>query len=114
MSRFLTKPRRVLGAGVLVALVGAAAVAIAVGGCAGHSTRTTAQAPTRTRPLETIFEAQTELFQSPGPTLDTLKRLGVDRVKVFLPWSYVAPDPLSHTRPHFDASSPAAYPPGNW
>jgi hypothetical protein len=114
MSRFLTQPRRALGLGLLIALIGAAAVALAVGGCAGHSTRPVTQTPTRTRPLETIFEAQTELFQSPGPTLDALKRLGVDRVKVFMPWSYLAPDPLSHTRPHFDAASPAAYPPGNW
>ena len=114
MSRFLTQPRRALGLGLLVALIGAAAVALAVGGCAGHSTRPAAQTPTRTRPLETIFEAQTELFQSPGPTLDTLKRLGVDRVKVFMPWSYLAPDPLSHTRPHFDAASPEGYPAGNW
>jgi hypothetical protein len=114
MPRFLTQPRRALGLGVLVALIGAAAVALAVGGCAGHNARTTAQVPTRTRPLQTIFEAQTELFASPGPTLDILKRLGVDRIKVFLPWSYVAPDPQSHTRPHFDAASPAAYPAANW
>jgi hypothetical protein len=113
MPRFLTKPRRALGVGALIAAA-AAAVALAIGGCAGHTTRTTAQTPTRTRPLETIFEAQTELFQSPGPTLDTLKRLGVDRVKLFMPWSYLAPDPLSHTRPHFDAASPAGYPAGNW
>jgi hypothetical protein len=116
MSRFLTKPRWALGVGAVVALIGAAAVALAVGGCAGHSTRATAQQTParRTRPLETIFEAQTELFQSPGPALDALKRLGVDRVKLFVPWSYLAPDPLSHTRPHFDATSPAAYPAGNW
>ncbi|MGN6870403.1 MAG: hypothetical protein ACTHMY_18590 [Solirubrobacteraceae bacterium] len=114
MSRFLTQPRRALGVGVLAAVIGAAAVALAVGGCAGHSTRAAEPTPTRTRPLETIFEAQTELFQSPGPTLDTLKRLGVDRVKLFMPWSYLAPDAQSHTRPHFDAASPAAYPAGNW
>jgi F0F1-type ATP synthase membrane subunit c/vacuolar-type H+-ATPase subunit K len=85
MPRFLNQPRRALGVGALVALAAAAAVALAVGGCAGHSTRPAAQAPTRTRPLETIFEAQPELFASPGPTLDILKRLGVDRVKVFVP-----------------------------
>jgi hypothetical protein len=114
MSRFLTQPRRALGVGVLIALIGGAAVAVAVGGCGGHTTRPAAQVPTRTRPLETIFEAQTELFTNPGATLDTLKRLGVDRVKVFMPWSYLAPNPLSHARPHFDATSPAAYPAGNW
>jgi hypothetical protein len=114
MSRFLTQSRRALGVGLLVALIGAVAAALALGGCAGKSTEAPAQAPTRTRPMETIFEAQSELFQNPGPTLDQLKRLGVDRVKLFMPWSYLAPDPLSHKRPHFDAGSPAAYPASNW
>jgi hypothetical protein len=114
MSRLHTLPRRALGAGILVALIGAVAVALALGGCAGKDTQPAAQTPTRTRPMETIFEAQSELFQNPGPTLDLLKRLGVDRVKLFMPWSYLAPDPLSHTRPNFDAASPAAYPAANW
>ena len=113
MSRFLTPPRRALGVGVLAALLGAAALAVLAGGCAGGSPAP-AQAPTRTAPLETIFEAQTELFANPGATLDELKRLGVDRVKVFMHWTDVAPDPSSHTRPHFDASSPVAYPAGGW
>jgi hypothetical protein len=114
MSRFLTPPHRALGAGVVAALVGAAAVAVLAGGCAGDSAPATAQVPTRTAPLETIFEAQSELFANPGATLDELKRLGVDRVKVFLHWADVAPDPLSHSQPHFDASSPAAYPAAGW
>jgi hypothetical protein len=114
MSRLRTQPRRALGLGVLVALIGAAAVALVVAGCGSDKPRPTAQVPARTRPLETIFEAQSELSVSPGPTLDILKRLGVDRVKVFMPWSYLAPDPLSHTRPHFDATSPAAYPAAGW
>ena len=63
----------------------------------------------RTNPLQTIFEAQSELTTDPGPTLDLLKRLGVDDVKVFMPWSSLAPDPDSRTEPRFDASSPAAY-----
>src|SRR6516164_9671025 len=98
MSRIHTPPRRAIGLGVVVALIGAAAVALLVSGCGG------------TTPLETIFEAPTELWENPGPTLDELKRLGVGRVKVFMHWADVAPDPTSHTQPHFDASSPAAYP----
>ena len=113
MSRFLTPPRRALGVGVLAALLGAAALAVLAGGCAGGSPAP-AQAPTRTAPLETIFEAQSELFANPGGTLDLMKRLGVERVKVFVPWSALAPDPSSHKRPQFDASSPAAYPPAGW
>jgi hypothetical protein len=108
-------PRRgALSAGVLLALIGAAAVALAVGGCGKRNQVASVPAPPRTRPLETIFEAQPQLFARPGPTLDLLKRLGVDRVKVFVGWNSLAPDPLSHTRPKFDAASPAAYPAANW
>ncbi len=114
MSRFLTQPRRALGLGIVVAAIAAVAVALAVGGCAGKSSVAPTQVPPRTRPLETIFEAQPELFQNPSSTLDLLKRLGVDRVKLFMPWSSLAPDPLSHTKPRFDAGSPAAYPAANW
>jgi hypothetical protein len=113
MSRFLTPPRRALGVGVLAALL-AVAVAVLAGGCGGSAATQTAQASTRTAPLQTIFEAQSELFANPGATLDELKRLGVDRVKVFMHWTDVAPDPSSHTRPHFDASSPSAYPAAGW
>ena len=114
MSRFLTSSRRALGVGIVVALIGAAAVALAVGGCAGKSSVTATQEPPRTHPLETIFEAQTELSTKPGPTLDLLKRLGVDDVKIFMPWSYLAPEAQSRHRPHFNASSPAAYPATAW
>ena len=80
MSRLHTQPRRALGVGILLALIGAAAAAVVLGGCAGKSTVKDAQSPPRTHPLETIFEAQSELQASPGPTLDLLKSLGVDRV----------------------------------
>ena len=60
--------------------------------------------------METIFEAQSQLFASPGPTLDALKAIGVDDVKVFMPWASMTPSALSHTRPAgFDATNPAAY-----
>lgn len=114
MSRLHSQPRRALGVGILLGLIVAAAVAVAVTGCAGKSTVTAAQVPPRTQSMETIFEAQSELQASPGPTLDLLKRLGVDRVKVFVPWNSLVPDPFSHTRPNFDAASPAAYPAANW
>lgn len=48
-------------------------------------------------------------------TLDTLKRLGVDRVRASVVWRRVAPAPESETRPAgFDAGDPAAYPDGAW
>jgi hypothetical protein len=114
MSSFLTPHRRAVALGALVALIAAGCVAVLLGGCAG-STPTAAQAaPTRTKPLETIFEAQPELFANPGPTLDLLKRLGVDRVKVFMSWGAMSPGELSHRRPAFDAASPAAYQAAYW
>ncbi len=60
--------------------------------------------------MQTIFEAQGQLLANPGPTLDLLRRLGVDQVRMFMPWSSLAPDPQSRTVPKgFDAASPAAY-----
>jgi len=47
-------------------------------------------------------------------TLDTLKTLGVARIRVSVFWNVVAPQPTSTQKPSFDASDPAAYPPGSW
>ncbi len=47
-------------------------------------------------------------------TLDELKALGVDRLRVSVFWAVVAPEEKSQTRPAFDAADPAAYPRGNW
>ena len=80
-------------------------------GSSSHSNQTT---QSRIGP-ESIFEAGFQLSTDPAAGLDTLRRLGVSRVKVFLPWYEVAPDPRSRTPPrHFDASDPAAYPPSAW
>jgi len=46
--------------------------------------------------------------------LREIKTLGVDRVKVSVVWSLVAPDATSTSRPKFNAADPAAYPPGAW
>ena len=48
-------------------------------------------------------------------TLDTLHSLGIDVVKVSMVWQLVAPNAGSSQRPPgFDATNPAAYPPGAW
>ena len=47
-------------------------------------------------------------------TIQQLKELGVDRIKVSIVWSLVAPNQNSHKVPHFDATNPAAYPAGRW
>jgi hypothetical protein len=115
MTPFLTSPRRALTLGVPAAAIAAVCIALVLNGCAGGSTKaSTAQAFTRSTPLATIFEAESELFANPGRTLGALKRLGVDDVKVFVPWSSLTPGAMSHTRPQFDASSPAAYPAAGW
>jgi hypothetical protein len=88
------------------------AAALLAAGCGGSQA---SSRPTRTTDLEAIMEAQGELLSSPAPTLDLLKRLGVARVRVFVPWSSLAPDPHSRVAPSgFDAASPAAYPASGW
>lgn len=47
-------------------------------------------------------------------TLDTLKGLGVDRVRVSVFWRAIAPDAGQKQRPSFDATDPGAYPAANW
>ena len=69
-----------------------------VGGAAAAAALRQATSP-RTQQLETIFEAQSQLFANPAAALDQLQQLGVDDVKVFMPWGSMAPDPVSHTRP---------------
>ncbi len=47
-------------------------------------------------------------------TLDQLRSLGVDRIRVSLFWKLVAPYPTNNERPEFDAADPGAYPPFAW
>jgi hypothetical protein len=47
-------------------------------------------------------------------TLDTLRRFGVDRIRVGVYWSIVAPANDQTARPSFDATDPAAYPQELW
>jgi hypothetical protein len=57
------------------------------------------------------------LFNTPGgtaQTLDTLKGLGVDRVRVSVFWRNLAPANESATKPPFDAADPGAYPAAAW
>jgi hypothetical protein len=68
---------------------------------------------------ESTFQDDNALIYVPRATLqktlDMLKGLGVDRVRVTLLWKNVAPAPTSRTRPAgFDATRPEAYPVGAW
>jgi hypothetical protein len=94
-------------------LVGVAIVVLSSGGGGGPMAAPTLGI-TRVGP-ESIFTAGPPLKSDPAGTLDQLRRLGVDRVRVFLGWNSVAPDPSSRVRPPgFDATDPAAYPASGW
>ena len=70
------------------------------------------------RTQRTVFEDPKLLLRS-GPevragTLDELRALGVDIVKLRVEWRSLAPDPTAPTRPAFDAADPNAYPIQGW
>ncbi len=88
-----------------------AAIALLAAGCGSASSHAV---PDRRAPMRTMFEAQGQLLSDPGPTLDLLRRLGVDDVRVFMPWSSLTLDPQAHTQPPFDANAPASYPQSTW
>jgi hypothetical protein len=96
---------------ILVAvLVAAGAVAVVL------LTRSTRR---QGRVVESIFQDDQLLLYSPAPTvtrtLDTLRSLGVDRLRLTVLWAAIAPDPLSRHRPkRFNASDPASYPAAAW
>jgi hypothetical protein len=61
-----------------------------------------------------IFEEQRYLTNADGPTrdatLDEIRGLGADTLRVLLSWDDVAPASTSTIRPSFDATDPSAYP----
>jgi hypothetical protein len=64
---------------------------------------------------EAIFEADPQLYANPLGTLQRLRALGVQVVRLDIPWAAVAPNPLSHKAPRgFNGTRPAAYPTKNW
>src|SRR2546423_12533967 len=89
------------------------ACALATAGLTAAAARAAA-APTQ----ESMFQDDSLLvFKSPSSvakTMDTLGYLGVDRIRVTVFWNLIAPSPASRNRPRFDATDPAAYPPGAW
>ena len=69
--------------------------------------------------MESISQDDQLLLYSPQPTvvktLDTLRGLGVDRVRVTVLWLALAPDSTSTTRPAgLNATDPAAYSAAAW
>jgi hypothetical protein len=102
----------VLAAGGLLVLVAAAVVGVVL--LSGGSSATT-----RRGPLLSIFQDDDHLLYSSSgvveQTLDQLKALGVDELRVTVLWSQIAPAASSTTRPAgFNARDPAAYPEPSW
>ena len=68
---------------------------------------------TASKTQESMFQDDPLLVYAPQAkmeaTLDELKAIGVDRIRVGLFWNIVAPASTSPTKPSFDASDPAAY-----
>jgi hypothetical protein len=69
--------------------------------------------------LASMFQDDQQLVYSPARTvirtLDALRALGVDRLRITVLWSAIAPAAGSTTAPaRFDAADPAAYPHGAW
>ena len=61
-----------------------------------------------------ILQDDMQLFEAPATTMQELRHLGVEMVRVYVRWSLFAPAPNSHRRPPFNASDPNAYPPRSW
>jgi hypothetical protein len=65
---------------------------------------------------ESVFQDDQYLLYSPAGTvnrtLGVLQALGVQRIRVIVKWSTLAPRAGSRTRPRFDAANPSAYPRG--
>jgi hypothetical protein len=101
-------PRLLAAVIVLGAVVAALVIAL------GSPSRA---APRRT--LESIFQDDDHLIYSSTATvtktLDTLKALGVQRVRATVLWRAIAPDPKSLKPPRgLDLTNPASYPAASW
>jgi hypothetical protein len=64
---------------------------------------------------QAMLEDDVSLMANPMATLSRLRLLGVQRVRVAVRWSYIAPAPTASRVPRrFDPSNPASYPAANW
>ncbi len=93
-------------------LVALAAVLLCLTGCGSGSH--SAASPAHGSP-ETIFEDEGYLHADPAGMLDRMRRLGVSRVRVYLRWESLAPNPTSRRRPqNFNPADSSSYPAGSW
>src|SRR5436305_11234102 len=117
LRRLLSSPTRQLLAGLLVIAV-AVIVEIIVLSSSSSSPSSSSSRPA-SRYLQSMFQDDDKLVYTSTAgataTLDRLKRLGVDSIRVTMLWKAVAPQPTAATAPAgFHAGDPAAYPAINW
>src|SRR5205807_4623689 len=108
--RLLSSPTRQLIAGLLVIAVAVIVEVVVL------SSTSSGPPP---RYLQSMFQDDDKLVYTSTTgattTLDRLKRLGVDSIRVTMLWKAIAPQPTATTPPPgFDARNPAAYPAINW
>jgi hypothetical protein len=92
----------------ILAVVGAAIAMVGV--VPAHALASTIEQSMLLDDDQLIYSTPKHMVQ----TLETLHTLGVDVVKVSVVWQLIAPNANSSRRPNFDATNPAAYPPGAW
>jgi hypothetical protein len=78
-----------------------------------------APAPAAARGLETVLQDDAQLLHRPEQqlrrSLQEMRLLGIDRIRVTAGWSVLTRDPDSERRPEkFDATDPAAYEQDRW
>lgn len=99
MTHLRNSPRAVLGAVLLASLL----VLLPAARARASNTQVS------------MFQDDPAIESNPQYVLSQVRLLGGTMVKVWLNWSQVAPQRLARKAPRgFNASNPAAYPPGNW
>ena len=103
-------------AGTRAAVPALLAASLALGACGASAPHAPAVHPrTGNDGLISIFGGAAQLTSDPGGTLDQLKRLGVQRIRVDVRWSQFAPAASARQPPaRFRAADPAGYPAASW
>ncbi len=95
-------------------MLAGALVGCLVAAC-GSSSKPRVSLPTGNPNLQSIIEAHGYVQLDPLAALPQFKALGVDRVRVYIAWNTVAPNPTARHEPAgFDGANPAAYGAALW
>ena len=114
LSPLRRSPRLLAAAGVVAVAIVVVVVVLLVSSGSGSNDAALPALAHRDGP-ETIFTGGTALEADPGNIIGQMHELGVNRVRVSLTWSQIAPKATSPTPPRgFDATNPAAYPRKGW